>query len=90
MDFVLELSAVPGSSVDKFILQDGALKLKIAAPPVDGAANKKIIQLLSKKFSRPKSSIELVSGAKSKHKKFLFHGMSPEQGLLLLQNITDI
>ncbi len=88
MDFVLELAVVPRSSVDKFVLEESGLKLKITAAPVDGEANKKIIQILSKTFSHPKSSIQLISGAKSKNKKFLFHGISPEEGLLLLQSIT--
>ncbi len=87
MFFVLDLTAVPKSSVDKFILEGSGLKLKITAPPVDGEANKKIIQILAKAFSCPKSSIELVSGNKSKHKRFLFHNISAEDGQAILQNI---
>ena len=43
-------------------LHDDALKIKLTAPPVDGAANKLCIKFLSKCLSVPKSSLEIVSG----------------------------
>lgn len=40
----------------------GALKIKITAPPVEGAANKSCIDLLARSLKRPRSSIEIKFG----------------------------
>ena len=49
-------------------LHDDALKIRLTAPPVDGAANKMCIKFLSKQLDIPKSSIEIVSGQTSRTK----------------------
>ncbi len=46
----------------------GELRIKVAAPPHEGEANKKLVAFLAKRFSVPKREIELVSGAKSRTK----------------------
>jgi hypothetical protein len=52
-------------------LHNDALKIKLTSPPVDGAANKMCIQYLAKCLKIPKSSIEIVSGHKSRTKRLL-------------------
>jgi uncharacterized protein len=47
---------------------NGALRIRIAAPPVDGAANRELIRLLARVFKLPQSAVEIVSGAGSKTK----------------------
>ncbi len=47
---------------------DGALKVRLAAPPVDGEANEELIKLLAKEFGVAKSSVEILSGHTSKTK----------------------
>jgi len=55
------------------IVKDGALiKVKIAAQPVDGKANKTLIEFLSKTFKIPKTSIQILKGETSKEKTILF------------------
>ena len=88
MAFVLELTVVPRSSCNKFVQEVSGLKLKITSPPVDGEANKKIIEILVKSFSCPKTSIQLISGEKSKKKKFLFLQIDSEKGQEILMNIV--
>jgi uncharacterized protein len=46
----------------------GVLRIRLAAPPVDGKANEKLIEFLADEFEVPKSSIRIVSGATSKTK----------------------
>jgi hypothetical protein len=46
----------------------GELRIKVAAPPHEGEANKKLVAFLAKRFSVPKREIELVSGVKSRTK----------------------
>lgn len=47
---------------------DGALKLRLAAPPVDGEANEELIRYLAKLFGLPRANVALVSGATTKNK----------------------
>lgn len=51
-------------------MPDGSYTVRVNVPPVDGKANERVIELLSKHFKQPKSLITLVSGPKSKKKVF--------------------
>jgi uncharacterized protein len=52
------------------IFQD-RLKIRICAPPVEGAANKECINFLSKTLGIAKSEIKLIRGEQSRQKTFL-------------------
>ncbi len=45
-----------------------ALKIKLAAQPVDGEANEELIRFLAKHYKVPKSSLRIAKGEKSKYK----------------------
>jgi uncharacterized protein (TIGR00251 family) len=47
---------------------DGALKVRVAAPPVEGAANAELTRFLAKALGVPARSVEIVSGHASKLK----------------------
>ena len=47
---------------------DGALRVRIAAAPVEGAANRELQRLLAKKFKLPQNAIEIIAGTHSKRK----------------------
>jgi len=67
----------PRSSENKIVgLIDNRLKIKLKAPPVDGAANKMCIKFLSKTFHISKSKIEIVSGHNNRKKKLRIDGDS--------------
>jgi uncharacterized protein (TIGR00251 family) len=71
----ITLNVQPRASRNKIVgLQDGALKLALTAPPVDGAANKACCALLAKLFKLPKSCVKLISGDTSRHKRWLLEG----------------
>ena len=53
-----------------------ALKIQLAAPPVDGAANAALVELIAETFDVPRRSVELISGATSKHKRLRIDGLS--------------
>lgn len=63
----------------------GALKIKIASPPIDGAANAELIKLLSKTFGVPKSEIEILKGETSKNKQLKIYGISAEHFIKSLE-----
>ena len=45
------------------------LKVRVAAPPEDGKANRELIKFLSKQWDIAQSRLELVSGESSRHKR---------------------
>jgi len=48
-----------------------AIKIKLKAPPVDGAANRMCIQFLAKRLKVPRSSLEIISGHTGRNKRLL-------------------
>lgn len=54
---------------------DGALKIKINAPPVDGAANAELIKFLAKFFRVQKNAVEIIKGQTSKNKQIKISGL---------------
>src|SRR5262245_62160933 len=57
------------------------LRIKVAAPPVDAAANEALLRLLADHFNCPRSRVELVRGHTSRHKTVKLHGISVETAL---------
>lgn len=77
---ILEVRVIPRSSKSEIVGEyDEALKVKISAPPVDGAANKELIKVLSKTFGVSKSSVEIISGETSKTKQIMIYGIDAEK-----------
>ncbi len=65
----LKIKAQPNASRSEFVeTLEEAIKLRIKAPAVEGAANRELIKFLSKHFRIAKSSIAFKSGQKSKIK----------------------
>jgi len=58
---------------------EGALKIKLAAPPVDGAANEELIRFLSKFFSVPRRNLSILSGETAKTKIIRMYGLTGQQ-----------
>ena len=56
-----------------------SLKIALAAPPVDGKANKELCVFLAKKLGLAKSAVTLVSGQTSRDKVVFLPGIAPEQ-----------
>jgi uncharacterized protein (TIGR00251 family) len=49
-------------------MHDGHVKLRIKAPPVEGAANKAVVEFVAELLDLPKSAVKLVNGEKSRVK----------------------
>ncbi len=64
---------------------DGALKLSLTAPPVDGKANQACIEFLAKLLKLPRSSITIASGQTGRNKVIRVAGLSAEKVLSRLQ-----
>ncbi len=50
------------------VMADGTIKIHIAAPPVDGEANEKLIAFLAEVLNIPKSRLEIVAGQSGRDK----------------------
>jgi len=50
-------------------LHDKAVKISLTAPPIDGKANKQLINFLSTLFGVKKSDIDIISGKRSRRKR---------------------
>ena len=69
-DWLLDCWLQPRGGRDAVIgLHDDALKIRIGAPPVDGAANEALIRFLAAEFGVSKSSVVLESGQSSRRKR---------------------
>ena len=67
---IFNVKVVPRASRSELVgEQDGTLRVRIAAPPVDGAANEELIRLLAKTLEVKPSSVTIVSGQTSRMKK---------------------
>ena len=55
---------------------EGALRARVGAPPVEGAANKAVIRLVARDLGVPKGAVTVVAGAGARHKRLRIEGVS--------------
>ena len=66
---LLRIKVKPNSKTDEIIREaDGSLKVKIRAQPVEGKANKYLLEYLGKVLGLPKSSLNLLKGESNSFK----------------------
>ncbi len=59
-------------------MHDGALKIKLTKPPVDGEANAECCRFMAKVLGIAKSQIQIARGAASRHKVLQINGLTVE------------
>lgn len=68
----------PGAKKSEFAGEhDGALKLRINAPPVEGKANVAVLAFIAARLGVARSALTLVSGEMSRHKRVHVAAMAP-------------
>ena len=67
--------------------RDGALLVRLQSPPVEGAANAELVELLAKIFDLPKRDISIESGHRSKLKRVAITAADGDQINRSLQSI---
>jgi uncharacterized protein YggU (UPF0235/DUF167 family) len=76
----LALVVAPRSSQNRLERQgDGQLRARIAAAPVDGAANAMLRKMLADALDFPRSRISILSGESGRQKRLLFEGVSQSE-----------
>ncbi len=67
---LVDVAVVPNAKRTEVVgLHDGALRVRLAAPPVDGAANEALQQWLARSLGLPQRAVELVQGQTSRRKR---------------------
>jgi uncharacterized protein len=83
----IKVRVVPRSSRNQIVgVEDGIFKIKLTAPPVDGKANKALVEFLAKRLGLARGSVEIISGERSRQKLVRIHGLSPKEVDALLQS----
>lgn len=73
---VLSVHAQPGAGRDGVAgLHGERLRVRTAAPPVDGRANERLAELLADAFGLKRGAVALVAGATSRRKEFALEGL---------------
>lgn len=75
---IITLRISPNASKNEIIKTEEGIKVKITAQPIDGKANKALIEYLSKQLKIPKSLFEIVKGETSKDKNVLIRTRNEE------------
>jgi uncharacterized protein (TIGR00251 family) len=77
---VLHVHVQPGAGRSAVVGRHGdALKVRVAAPPVEGRANEATRALLADALGLPAGDVELTGGESSRAKRFRLRGLDPEE-----------
>lgn len=82
----IQVKLLPRSSRTEIVgRENNRLKVKVTSPPVDGEANKALIQLLAKTLRVSKGRVEIIAGKSSRLKTIRIYGLSEKDITLLLE-----
>ncbi len=74
----INVHVIPRSSQNSIVWEQGSLKVRLTAPPVDGAANEALLALLARRLGLPKRQVSIVHGASGRQKTVEISGLSLE------------
>ena len=75
----VEVKVTPRASRDEIVgMRDGVLAIRVTAPPVDNAANRAVLKLISKRAGVPRSRVRIARGARGRSKRIEIEGAGPE------------
>jgi uncharacterized protein (TIGR00251 family) len=81
---MLTLHVQPGAKQTSVTgLHGEALKIRLAAPPIEGRANDALLRFIADHFAVPLRSVELKQGGQSRHKRIAVSGSTLEPESLL-------
>jgi uncharacterized protein (TIGR00251 family) len=87
---ILAVRVIPRAPRSKIDGRRGhAILVRLAAPPVDGAANDALIELLAREFHRPRRDITILTGETSRDKRVEIGGLTDAAGAERLSAILN-
>ena len=85
---ILHIHVIPKSARSEIVgIHDDALKLKIAAPQIEGRANAECIRYISDMLGIRKNRISISSGHKSKKKNIVVEGMDVQEAISIFKQL---
>lgn len=73
----MRVRVTPRSSRNELLgLEEEVLRVKLQAPPVEGEANRALLELMARVLDVPRSSIVIVAGHRSRQKTLAIRGLS--------------
>jgi uncharacterized protein (TIGR00251 family) len=86
----VRLKVNPRSGKDQLLdLTSDAIRVKLTAPPVEGAANRSLVKFMAHACRVPREDVEIISGKKSRHKTILVRGLELKVVIDRLGRLTD-
>lgn len=86
----ISLRVVPGAAKSELAgLTSGVLRIKIAAPPLKGKANKELISFLSRLLGIPKGALTIIKGHTSRDKVIAIDDLSQDEVTRRLSSSAD-
>lgn len=83
-DLVLRVRVQPRASREAIEeVREGRLRVRVSAPPVEGAANARVVLLLAERLQMPRSCLSVIRGASSRDKEILVRGAGPRAAALI-------
>jgi len=85
---VLRVHVSPGAGRTAVTGRQGdAIKVRVAAPPVDGRANAALVEFLAAEFALKAAAVTLLSGETSRAKRFRLAGLDPDSADAALERL---
>ena len=76
---ILSVHVQPKASTTECVgIHGDALKIRVAAPPIDGAANDELIRFVARRLSIPPTLVQIHSGTSGRHKRVLIKGATSQ------------
>jgi uncharacterized protein (TIGR00251 family) len=76
----LDLRVIPRAKKAEIAgLRDGAIVVRLAAPPVEGAANEALVAFVAEWLAVPRRAVHILSGERSRRKRVAVDGVSADR-----------
>jgi uncharacterized protein len=76
---IIEVRVIPRARKTELAgSREGALLVRLAAPPVDGVANDALISFMAERLRLPARTVRIVAGERSRHKRLLIAGVGAD------------
>ena len=78
-DVVVDVRVIPRAKKTQLAgVREGAVLIRLAAPPVEGAANDALVDFLAVTLDLPRRNIRIISGEHTRHKRVAISAMSAD------------
>jgi uncharacterized protein (TIGR00251 family) len=88
---VISLTVSPRSPANRIEIDDNeAIRVRLTAPPVDGAANASLLKFLASVLDVPRRNLTILAGAQSRHKRLLTAGLDEQSAWKALRQAAGL